>query len=98
LGDSGYRTSALGPPAKSTAHRKSWTSTVKTALPEKVNELLPIDFEMGFGRLLHPEDDQPFHAGMGPTSFDFTDDCCYGALSIKGDQYKAIGITNPNEG
>jgi len=53
---------------------------------------------MGFGRLLHPEDDQPFHAGMGPTSFDFTDDCCYGALSIKGDQYKAIGITNPNEG
>jgi hypothetical protein len=56
----------------------------------QVNELLPIDFEMGFGRLLHPEDDQSFHAGMGPTSFDFTDDCRYGALSIKGDQYKAI--------
>lgn len=64
----------------------------KRLYPEnsQVKELLSVDFEIGIGRLLDPEDDQPFHARLNPTTFNFEPRSRYQQLPAKDHQYKLI--------
>jgi hypothetical protein len=48
----------------------------------------PVDYEVGFGRLL--ESEQEFKSAIKQRKFTFTDKSRYRALEYQGDQYKAI--------